>query len=84
MGKNTSISRRVSGVQLSDAVINKELGALHTTYQQAFLKEKEVREFCNIAIAALRKAEKDLRVAAVNLAQYRELQGLHVPRGGVI
>jgi hypothetical protein len=52
--------------------IKKEL--LATRYQQAFLDEKATRENMNVAIAKLRAAEKNLKMCAIELADYSQLK----------
>ena len=66
--------------KLSTAETTK-LATLHTAYQQAFLDEKTQRDITNGAIADLRRTERALRDAAIELASYRQMNALDVPQG---
>ena len=86
MSKKLSINPRKAGEQPLDPEYIAQRARLFTAYQQAFLNEIEVRKKCNLAIAELRKAEKLVRVNAVALSEFQQLEFiplLSCEQGGV-
>ena len=56
-----------------------ECTRLFTAYQQAFLKEAAARIEMNLRISEMRQAEKDLKKAACELSDFRQLTLLPMP-----
>lgn len=81
MSTNKSISPRGACEQKLSTAETAQLATLHTAYQQAFLNEQKQREATNQAISDLRRCERAVKESAINLANYRQLQMLSVPKG---